>query len=327
MKETLENRPKAISYLLGELSGAERDDFEERLFLDEDFSLFINDVENDLIDEYVRGELRSGEKMKFENAYLTNETRREKIKTAQILQAELFSETTVATAPKVSFWQSLKGFFRLPNFSLASGLAVVLLFFLGTIWFITGDDVDKNRAKIIENTNQPDFLPPTDTPENLPVNNQLNTNKILENNKIPVNSNTTNGNTKKDVIKPKEPETEKTPSKQVPRFFAFTLLPPTRSSSRPILNIPPDAKQVRLQIVNSIEEKYVKYTVEITDENGEIIWKQNIPSTGEKAKKSIVLNLSPEVLKSGAYEITLLGTSAEGDVEEINFYNFIVNKK
>ncbi len=332
MTQFLENKQKAVSYLLGELSGTERDALEERLFLDEDFSSFLSDVENDLIDEYVRGELGADENLKFEKAYLTNDTRREKLFTAQVLQSELFNQTQeqviVREESKVSFWESLNAFFRLPNFAMASGLAVVLLFLLGAIWFMTADDVDKDRVKVEENTNESFPTPPQKTPEDLSVNNQ-NASNTLENNEE-INKPVVDSN--KPKIEPKKPEVPKTPLNQTeaprqPRIFAFTLSPPTRSSDRPVLKIPKDAKQVRLQILNNFEKNFVKYTVEITNENGETIFKSDFDSDGKRPKKSFSLNLPNEVLKSGGYEITLLGTSADGNVEEINFYNFTVNKK
>ncbi len=330
MTQTLENKQKAVSYLLGELSGAERDALEDRLFLDEDFSSFLSDVENDLIDEYVRGELTASEKLKFENAYLTSDTRRERVRSAQVLQTRLFSETQekqiIAADEKVSFWESLTVFVRLPNFALAGGLAVILLFLLGAIWFLTVGDIDKDRVKVVENTNEP-FPTPQKTPEDLPENVQ-NANNSLENNSE-INKNPVNVN--KPTIELKKPEIKKTPEppKEVPRaprIFAFTLLPPTRSSDRPVLEIPSTAKQVKLQIVNNFEKNFVKYTVEITNENGETVLKRDFASDGKRPKKSFSLNLPTETLTSGGYEITLLGTSADGNVEEINFYNFTVTK-
>lgn len=332
MKLTLENKQKAVSYLFGELSVVERDDFEERLFLDEDFSLFVNHVENDLIDEYLRSELEAGEKVKFENAYLTNETRREKIKTAQILQAKLFNETkeVSATAPKVFFWQSLTDFFRLPNFALASGLAVILLFLLGTILFMTGDDIDKNSVKVLENINQPYVLPPTNTPENLPVNNQSNANKNLENNKNSVDSNATNGNSKKGGLEPKKSETEKTPPPQVPqppRVFAFTLVPPIRSGERPNLLVPSDIQTIRLRVEHNNTREFIKYRAEIRDSSGDLIWSREIAVSPKTLQKPIVLNVRSNALTAGSYELTLSGVTFDAQLEEVNFYNFTVRRK
>lgn len=340
MIQTLEDKQKAVSYLLGELSGAERDALEEQLFLDEDFSSFLSDVENNLIDEYIRGELKPSEKLKFENAYLTSDTRRERVRAAQVLQTELFNETQgkeiVASGEKVSFWESLTAFVRLPNLATAGGLVVILFFLLGAIWFLSVEDIDKDIVTV-ENTNEK-FPTSQKTPENLPLNNQAN--NSLEN-----NSEITNGSIevnkpkielkKPEINKPtielKKPEIKKTPEpKEVPRsprIFAFTLLPPTRSSERPVLNIPLATKQVRLQILNNFEKNFVKYTVEITDENGETVFKRDFASDGNRAKKSFSLNLPNESLPAGGYEITLLGTSADGNVEEINFYNFTVENK
>jgi methionine-rich copper-binding protein CopC len=334
LMQTLENKQKAVSYLLGELPEADRDSLEERLFIDEDFSQFVNDVENDLIDEYVRGELSADEKLKFENAFLKNETRREKIRAAQILQTKLFNETPekefAASETKVSFWETLSGFFRLPNFALASGLAVILLILFGAVWFLTRENKLDDRVKNPENINQPEVLPTpkTSPPENLPENTQQNINENSE-----INKNQPNTNSNKSETEPKKtPEAVKTPQDQPQiqpprRIFAFTLLPPTRSSERPVLEIPENTETVNLQIANNFEKNFVKYTLEISNENGETILKRDFSSDGKRPKKSFPVSLPNEKLKAGGYEITLLGTSSDGNVEEINFYNFTVRKK
>lgn len=343
MKKNPENEQKAISYLLGELSGAERDEFEEMLFIDEDFSLFLDSVENDLIDEYFRGELEAGEKLKFENVYLKSETRLEKIKTAQVLQAELFGKTREreinAIPPKVSFWQSLNVFLRLPNFAAVSALTVVLLFLLGTIWFMTGDGFNRNSVKVTQNVNQP-YVSPPDTPENSPVTDQSDTNAsvniALENNKnIKSNENSSgskavNGKSNKGEIEPKKPETEKIQPEKVaqpPRVFAFTLLPPIRSGERPTLIVPLEAQMIRLRVEHNNAREFIKYRVEIRDSRGDLIWSREIPVSEKTLQKPITLDIRSSALNVDAYELTLSGMTADAQLEEVSFYNFTVRRK
>jgi hypothetical protein len=150
MKETLETEKQTIDYLLGDMAEAERDRFEERLFLEEDLSFLLDAAENDLIDEYVRGELTTAQRQKFEKNFLISERRRERLLAAEILQRELFAEKPVIVKePQVSFWEKLRAVFGLPNLAFAGGLAAIALFLLaGGILFLRQD----NR-QYIANTN------------------------------------------------------------------------------------------------------------------------------------------------------------------------------
>ena len=70
-------------YLLGELDETEEIRLEDAAFADAETLAFVQSIENDLIDEYVRGELSESEVVKFERRFLTSEDRRRKIEYAR----------------------------------------------------------------------------------------------------------------------------------------------------------------------------------------------------------------------------------------------------
>ena len=76
------NEQNAIQYFLGGLSEAEQMAFEEKFFTDPEFSEWLDEIEIDLVDDYVRGELSATEKMKFEEKYLVSERRRARVTAA-----------------------------------------------------------------------------------------------------------------------------------------------------------------------------------------------------------------------------------------------------
>lgn len=98
MERVSENKKQAVGYLLGDLPDAERDRFEERLFLDEDLSLSLDAAENDLVDEYLRGELSGEQVVKFERNFTLAESRPEKLQIASVLQTKVFNEKPAAFA-------------------------------------------------------------------------------------------------------------------------------------------------------------------------------------------------------------------------------------
>lgn len=317
MTLNIDEKEQAVRYFLGELSDAERDSIEDRFFSDEDYSRFLDSVETDLIDDYVRGELEFEQKRGFEKNYLISERRRERVDNARLLQTELFDKKQEVTlvAPQISFWERVENFFRVPNLAWAGSLAIIaLLFVFGGMWLFRPD----NQIAVLENNNQIPVATPT-----VQISPQPETNN--NQNETPVNS---NAQPKPSPSKPDSNRKEETtPAPQQPIFAAFTLLPPTRSSERPTFIVPRQAEIVRLAVVHDNREKFVKYRVEIRDADGDLIWSREIPVNAKTLSKPLSLNVRSNALKSGLHELTLSGATADGQLEEINFYNFSVQKK
>ncbi|MBO0856887.1 MAG: hypothetical protein J2P21_00225 [Chloracidobacterium sp.] len=90
VKHTLGGDQKIISYLLNELSPEDQGRFEEAYFGDENLFEQVQAMEEELIDDYVKGNLSSHESRLFERHYLATDERRVRIKAARQL-VELFS--------------------------------------------------------------------------------------------------------------------------------------------------------------------------------------------------------------------------------------------
>src|SRR5215470_2534384 len=81
------NDEKLISrYLLGELPEEQQVEIEDRAFSDKDYLASITAVENDLIDEYVRGELSAADRQRFETRFLASAERRKRVEFAKALR-------------------------------------------------------------------------------------------------------------------------------------------------------------------------------------------------------------------------------------------------
>lgn len=79
-----------MQYLLGKLSEQELAEFEAHCFEDDDLFHEVSDLENDLIHSYLRGELSKTEREEFEKGYLISPARRRKVEFAQGLEQRLF---------------------------------------------------------------------------------------------------------------------------------------------------------------------------------------------------------------------------------------------
>lgn len=76
---------RSIAYLLGELPEEESERFEEECFEQEDWPDQLNQVEQDLIEDYLRGDLTSERRRLFEQNYLTTTARVERVRMAAAL--------------------------------------------------------------------------------------------------------------------------------------------------------------------------------------------------------------------------------------------------
>ena len=338
MSEPLENKQTAIRYLMGELTKSELDALEERLFSDEEFSVFLDDVETDLVDSYVRGELEFEEKRKFESRYLVSESRHRRVEIARTLQDEVFAkEATIGTTEAgQSFRDRLADLFSVRNLVLGSASAAVLLvLFLGAVWVLTRQDSGELRAG--GNSNQETNITPEESPpgnqdqsqdpttDEIPDGKQDEDKSAAEPNK-PDSSNS--NKTVPPVKKSPSPKESPAPKPPVQRrtVFATTLLPPLRSSKRPVLEIPAETRTVRLSLGGDYGNQFEKYRVKIDDSLANTVWSGEIPGSGRRKQQAITVSVSADRLKSGAYEVAVRGVGKGGAEEDLTFYNFVVRR-
>ena len=60
---------------------------------------------------------------------------------------------------------------------------------------------------------------------------------------------------------------------------------------------------------------------------GGTVWNGEIGGSKTDLRRSISINVPAEKFKRGKHEIVVNGVTEEGKKEEINFYNFIVERK
>src|SRR5215217_6735393 len=132
------NNEKLISqFLLGELPEAQQVEIEDRAFSDKDYLASITAAENDLIDEYVRGELSATERQRFESRFLASAERRKRVEFAKALR------TVVSAVPgpeRKVVQQARKWSWRESLYACLSGLnpAARLAFVAAAILFVAG---------------------------------------------------------------------------------------------------------------------------------------------------------------------------------------------
>lgn len=318
----------AIEYLFGELGEVDQDVFEERIFSDDEFSLSIEAWENDLVDEYLRNEMAPELRQRFERGYLVSERRHEKVRLASLLQNEVFTKNAGpelgAVEKNASLLESLLGLFRVPNLIWLGGATVVLLGILGIgLMLFRQGEKTVDYARDDASNQQPQQSPSPGPPIDSPVANTQ-TNK----NSGPI-TNTNAADNRKTEKTPTTPSIEK-PDNLVPqrdqKVFVATLLPALRSDLQPSLQIPKPTKTVALKIIHDNQKPFTKYRVDLRNQDDSVVFSRAFEVTEKTLRNPIDLSLPNSILKTGSYELTLIGIAGTDSGQPIKFYNFTVKQ-
>lgn len=132
-------------YLFHELSQAERERFEEKLFAEDDYFYEVLEAENDLVDRYALGILKGEELARFERSLPASPQRREKVASSRALQRRIAEErqataneaASAAEGSRRSIRERLAGFFRPQGPTLRyAGAALMLLLGCGLVFLL-----------------------------------------------------------------------------------------------------------------------------------------------------------------------------------------------
>jgi len=300
-------------YLLGELSEDEQTQLEERAFSDKDYLLQIRAVEKDLIDEYARGELSGPERQAFEGRFLASEHRRRQIEFARAFTQVAAEGPEVATSDMdrtiTSWWPSFLHFWRGSSLAFRFSLAgVALIIIMSGVWLLSVSRQSRREQARIE--------PPPAT---------------LQSQQSATPQPTIDLNAQKGVSPAPPPAKGASPAPtQQPVIASLLLLPGTSRGQEtlPQLTIQSGIASAQLRIGIDNEEPYTQFTVELHSTAGKLIANQgNLTARPTRAGRVIVWLIPTGQLNSGEYELSLSGTTAQGQAEAVGYYYFKVLKK
>jgi hypothetical protein len=332
MKLVTEKDELLRRYLLDEMSDEEREQIEEK-FLEDD-SLFeeIAALEDELYFDYQQERLSQPERLAFEKKFLATPQDFEKAKFTEVfLQA-----TDEIAAEKVapSLWQSISTFFTFSNSAFKFGAAVATILILFAFGFLLFNNPNNNPevAEVPEINNSKISTPAPNLPdENLIKEKQ----KVQEELQRKLDEEKQKQAQDADKIKELEQQKEKLnheiesnrqstmpPKTEQRTFVALVLSPLLRGTgTMPKAKLGPETKTLNLtlSIKKGVEAEGIKIIVRDVDSGGQV-W-------GSSAKlgnrKSLSLNVPAKNLKRGDYEIVLINSA---DNEELDSYYFSVDK-
>jgi hypothetical protein len=309
-------------YLLGELSEPEQVEIEDLAFEDQNVLEQILAVEQDLIDDYVSGDIPEERRQSFQKHFLASAERKKKVAFAKALAA-VVNETPapafdVATVP--SWRTKLAAFFTSPATAYSFAAAALLLFFVGS-WLVV------DRIRLRSEIAQLRTAQESQTAQNRQLEKDL-ANQRLQNQELMANRGTPPQQTPTPEIQPKSPPQPTTPTSPV--VVALSLLPGISrgSNSLPQVTIAKDVSLVKLQIGIDPHENYRRYRVELRTENGrQVLAQGHLSARVGSHGRSIPLSVPASALGIGRYELALQGITESGTTEDVGFYYFDVVKK
>lgn len=329
-------------YLLGDVSEEQQEAVEERLLQDDSIFEELLALEDELYFDYRQDRLNERERAAFEQKFLKTAEDKEKAIFAEAFlraTAEFAEEKNALISNSPNWLRSIAAFFDFSNRALQFGFAAIpVLLFLGAIGLFIQNTNKQNLTADLRN-NQPQDLPLTSNSlrENNPE-------RSLENEKpqaAPDEEQAQEDETRrpplepdiarhkqsaKKVSPPSKPPTQTPPATR--SIIATTLSPGlfTRSDgqgfqrvklSRSAKNVP-----IRLLLKNESDYKTYRASLKLLDDQIQIWTSADlILQRGDKNKR-LSINIPANILRQADYEISLSGTTANGETEDITSYYF-----
>ena len=332
MKQNIFDENQLRSFLLGELSENEQTNIAQAAFADEDLLAHLQTVENDLIDEYVRGEITQNEKQNFERMFLTSAERKQKIEFAQAFTEFKENNAALTQTGKLAskferkdFWQTV-----FPNyFKPQLAFAAIALFVLLIGWLIFFDS-GKGKTEIAEQNNVNAILSPTPNQTTNNVNNQTANRTSISPNVSPTSGTTSapdkpNQN-KQNNTQPTSPKPAPSIKPNAPaRTFAALIFPigMTRDDRGKLLqlNLPANVRNARLIFNLEKGDEYKDYQIQIRNRSGANAFE----STARRSGQTVIVSIPAARLAAGKYETVLRGASKDQS-QTIGYYDFEIVK-
>jgi hypothetical protein len=299
------------NFLLGNVSDAEREAIEDSFLTDEESFAALEIVEDELIEDYLRGDLSGAERKLFEAAFLQTAARRERVSRMKMLLDEASARKRAAVSPteKTSFGESLTAFFK--KWQTAFAAFAFVLFAALVAWLFIRQS--EKTPEIVKNEPELKSSPANvSSPEtNAPVNSNL----------FAANEDKSNS-----AAKPTpQPTPKKQPSPKSETTLAFFILKPggiRGGASENRLSVAPQTNQIALRL-DLESNNYTFYTARVTTIDGATVFTS---ARLKSNKKSVLLQLPIRKLPRGDYIVELSGINPEGQSESVNDYAFTLQK-
>ena len=157
MEEQYYNSTMLNRYLLGQLSQAEQELFEESFFSDNDLFIEVLDAKDQLISDYLNGRLSPDNRGRFERHFLTLPECRRELELAHLLNQPLARQhlhrPPQPDGATVSWWQNIFDGLRIHRPLAGLAATAVLVIGLFSFWWMSQTSTGSNQPSIATNKN------------------------------------------------------------------------------------------------------------------------------------------------------------------------------
>lgn len=277
------NTPEIRRYLLGLLDEDAVAALEARYFADPDLADEVREVELDLVDEYVAGEMSPADRARFDAHYLASPVHRNRVDTARALAARL---APAAPAPVVDFQEARARRQATPAYYGWLALAAALV--VASLWTLTRPVQGPRQAQ-----RQPAPMPaPSSPPSRAPA-------------PAPV------------APEPSAPAPAPAPAPPAARsVLAFTLSPlVTRGDSPEPQRLPAGPADLLIRLEGPAGAADRGYAAEIQTVDGRRVWEGRASAGAAGSGILATVRVPAERLAADDYVVVLTATTPEGREE------------
>jgi cell division protein FtsB len=302
----------AVRYLLGELTESQRAELEDRLLESEEAFERVSIAEDELIDEYLRGELSGGGRERFEKDYLADPEHREKLEFARTLRERLASPLPIQKW-QTSVRRSSSSPVRSPRIALDLALAAAALFLLTAGSFL-GFQYLRSRRQLDRAAVRTEALERQERAMRQEI-----ADLKARNDRLAQQIELTRSRLSATPSPPLQPET-------LVASFVLTASLVRDIRETQTLGLPRGVKEVRLTL-QIREGPDGPYRAILRTVDGAKIWSAgSLKARGEASRKSVVVSLPATALASDDYILTLSRVSAGGEMQDVADYYVRVKK-
>lgn len=308
-------------YLLGELSPAEMARIEEYYLMDHAYYEKLLDIEDELIHEYVTGELAGRERELFEKNFLSIPQNREKVKLAKMVKAHLTKEQPQGEPARFRFSKRIASWLSaLVDFLTSQKVAwklayvmaiVVMIFYTSRLFIKTNelgiqiDQFERERHSMLQQ--------------------QLKLQRQLQNER------NRRAALAEELSKQQSPKPKAQSLK--PIFFTITLKPGISRSAQSanklnLAQIKQQAQLLEIQLLLEDPRAYESYRVFlVTASEDTVLIKYGLQAQKIEKGEALILQLPTSDLSDDEYQITVKGVTASREIEHVDSYQLSVKKE
>ncbi|HST21596.1 MAG TPA: hypothetical protein VLR90_10790 [Blastocatellia bacterium] len=314
-------------YLLGELTEQEQKAVEERMMIDPDYYNSVLLAEDDLIDEYVSGELSGERRESFVSRFMSVPRRQIKVTLSKLLVGYTLQNPNAKLAARNIGRERAGGLNWISPAPSRYWVAACLLILLSLAFFTTwllwenrrlNGEIREDRKATI---NQEDYEQIQKRLADTQAEARRSQQQLLD-------EQAARSRLEKELA---TLESSRNAEPELPKhkLASFTISAGMlRDTGQPnIINLPRSVDVLQLKLRLN-DDSHLLYYAEARMDEGKVIWQQNhLSAQQDKKTRAIVINLPAGKLNSGDYIVSLQDAQRKGEGEVIADYYFRILKK